>query len=211
MDPAEVRRTNFIPKDAFPHTTVSHAAYDSGDYEGALDLALRSAGYDELRAEQRRRREQGAAKELGIGLSSYVGDHQRPRRERVRRGRDHRGRRRDRPHRLVLPRAGTRDHVRDDRRRAARASARAGHRPQGRHGRRSPGNRHLRLQVHPDRRHGCQGRGGRGRRAREGARRRLPRGERGRHRARPGAGPVPCRRIARAGADLGGARLARRR
>jgi carbon-monoxide dehydrogenase large subunit len=72
MDPAEVRRRNFIPKDAFPHTTVSHAAYDSGDYEGALDLALRSAGYDELRAEQRRRREQGTTKELGIGLSSYV-------------------------------------------------------------------------------------------------------------------------------------------
>jgi aerobic carbon-monoxide dehydrogenase large subunit len=72
IDPAEVRRRNFIPKDAFPHTTVSHAAYDSGDYEGALDLALRSAGYDELRAEQRRRREQGTTRELGIGLSSYV-------------------------------------------------------------------------------------------------------------------------------------------
>jgi carbon-monoxide dehydrogenase large subunit len=72
MDPAEVRRKNFIAKDAFPHTTVTHAAYDSGDYEGALDLALRSAGYDELRAEQKQRREQGGAKQLGIGISSYV-------------------------------------------------------------------------------------------------------------------------------------------
>ena len=72
MDPAEVRRRNFIPKDAFPHTTVTHAAYDSGDYEGALELVLRSAGYDDLRAEQRQRREQGGSKQLGIGISSYV-------------------------------------------------------------------------------------------------------------------------------------------
>ena len=72
MDPAEVRRRNFIPKDAFPHTTVTTATYDSGDYEGALDLALRSAGYDELRDEQRRRRDERRAKQLGIGISCYV-------------------------------------------------------------------------------------------------------------------------------------------
>jgi carbon-monoxide dehydrogenase large subunit len=72
MDPAEVRRRNFIPKDAFPHTTVTTATYDSGDYEGALDLVLRSAGYDELRDEQRRRRDAGGAKQLGIGISCYV-------------------------------------------------------------------------------------------------------------------------------------------
>ena len=72
IDPVELRRRNFIPKDAFPYTTASHAPYDSGDYEGALDLALASAGYDELRAEQRRRREQGGPKQLGIGVSTYV-------------------------------------------------------------------------------------------------------------------------------------------
>jgi carbon-monoxide dehydrogenase large subunit len=72
MDPVEVRRKNFISKDAFPYKTASGATYDSGDYEGALDLALRSAGYEELRAEQRRRREDGGARQLGIGLSSYT-------------------------------------------------------------------------------------------------------------------------------------------
>ncbi len=72
LDPAEIRRRNFIPKDTFPYTTETGAVYDSGDYEGALDLALRSAGYDELRAEQRRRREQGGPRELGIGISTYV-------------------------------------------------------------------------------------------------------------------------------------------
>ena len=72
MDPVEVRRRNFIPNDAFPYTTVTHAAYDIGDYEGALDLALRSAGYEELRDEQRRLREEGGSKQLGIGVSCYV-------------------------------------------------------------------------------------------------------------------------------------------
>jgi aerobic carbon-monoxide dehydrogenase large subunit len=72
LDPAEVRRQNFIAGDAFPHTTPTGATYDSGDYEGALDLLLRSAGYDELRAEQRRRRAEGGPIELGIGLSAYV-------------------------------------------------------------------------------------------------------------------------------------------
>jgi carbon-monoxide dehydrogenase large subunit len=72
MDPAEVRRRNMIARDAFPHTTASGATYDSGDYAAALDLALEAAGYDDLRAEQRRRREQGAPRQLGIGLSTYV-------------------------------------------------------------------------------------------------------------------------------------------
>jgi carbon-monoxide dehydrogenase large subunit len=72
LDPAEVRRRNFLGKDDFPHTTATGATYDSGDYEGALDLVLRSAGYDELREKQRRRRERGGPVELGIGLSAYV-------------------------------------------------------------------------------------------------------------------------------------------
>ena len=72
LDPAEVRRKNFVPNDAFPFTTASGATYDIGDYGGALDLALRSADYDGLRAEQKRRRDAGEAKQLGIGLSTYV-------------------------------------------------------------------------------------------------------------------------------------------
>jgi carbon-monoxide dehydrogenase large subunit len=72
LDPAEVRRRNFIPKDAFPYTTQSGATYDVGDYELVLDEALRVAGYEELRAEQARRREAGDRKLLGIGMSVYV-------------------------------------------------------------------------------------------------------------------------------------------
>ena len=71
-DPAEVRRRNLFASDAFPVTTASGAGYDSGDYERALDLALETAGYDALREEQKRRRESGDSRALGIGVSVYV-------------------------------------------------------------------------------------------------------------------------------------------
>jgi aerobic carbon-monoxide dehydrogenase large subunit len=72
LDPVVVRRRNLVPPDAFPYTTPTGATYDSGDYERALDLALEMAGYDRLRAEQRRRRDAGDRVQLGIGVSCYV-------------------------------------------------------------------------------------------------------------------------------------------
>jgi carbon-monoxide dehydrogenase large subunit len=72
MDPTEVRRKNLIPRDAFPFTGVTDTTYDTGDYEAALDLALESAGYKDLRAEQARRREADDPVQLGIGVSIYV-------------------------------------------------------------------------------------------------------------------------------------------
>lgn len=72
MDPAEVRRRNLLADDVFPYDTPGGVTYDIGAYPAALELALEAAGYDELRAEQRRRREAGAARQLGIGLCVYV-------------------------------------------------------------------------------------------------------------------------------------------
>jgi carbon-monoxide dehydrogenase large subunit len=72
LDPTEVRRRNLIAADAFPFTSPTGTTYDVGDYAEALDLALESAGYTELRAEQSRRREAGDVKQLGIGVSTYV-------------------------------------------------------------------------------------------------------------------------------------------
>ncbi|HUA71777.1 MAG TPA: xanthine dehydrogenase family protein molybdopterin-binding subunit [Solirubrobacteraceae bacterium] len=72
LDPAEVRRRNFIPNDAFPYTTASGANYDIGDFGGALNLALESADYENLRREQASRRDSGDSRQLGIGLSAYV-------------------------------------------------------------------------------------------------------------------------------------------
>lgn len=71
MDPAELRRRNFISGE-FPHVTPTGLNYDSGDYARALDLALEQAGYVSLRDEQRERRERGDRIQLGIGISSYV-------------------------------------------------------------------------------------------------------------------------------------------
>jgi aerobic carbon-monoxide dehydrogenase large subunit len=72
LDPADIRRRNLVAADAFPHTTPTGAAYDTGNYVEALDRVLAAAGYRELRAEQARRREAGGPLQLGIGLSSYV-------------------------------------------------------------------------------------------------------------------------------------------
>jgi carbon-monoxide dehydrogenase large subunit len=71
-DPAEVRRRNFIPKDAFPYTTAVGTTYDCGDYERALDLVLETADYTALRAEQAQRRARNDVRQLGIGLAVYV-------------------------------------------------------------------------------------------------------------------------------------------
>src|SRR2546423_15230544 len=57
LDPAEVRRRNFVPPDAFPYQSASGANYDIGDYGGALDRGLEAAGYEQLRAEPAARRE----------------------------------------------------------------------------------------------------------------------------------------------------------
>jgi aerobic carbon-monoxide dehydrogenase large subunit len=72
MDPAEIRRVNFLQPASFPLTTPTGANYDSGEYEKALDAALQASSYSDLRAEQARRRSSGDSKQLGIGVSSYV-------------------------------------------------------------------------------------------------------------------------------------------
>jgi len=72
VDAAEVRRRNLIGAGDFPYTTPTGTEYDSGDYLRAFDLALEMSGYDELRREQRRRRDAGDKRQLGIGISTYV-------------------------------------------------------------------------------------------------------------------------------------------
>ena len=72
LDPAEVRRRNFIQPDEFPYDPkiLNGLSYDTGNYEPALDRALEIVGYTDFRERQARAREQG--RYLGIGLSSYV-------------------------------------------------------------------------------------------------------------------------------------------
>jgi carbon-monoxide dehydrogenase large subunit len=70
MDPIELRRRNWIER--FPFTTVTGLTYDSGDHAATTNRALELFGYDELRAEQRRRRAAGDPVQLGIGASTYT-------------------------------------------------------------------------------------------------------------------------------------------
>jgi aerobic carbon-monoxide dehydrogenase large subunit len=72
IDPAEIRRNNFIADGAFPYATRTGVTYDSGEYAKPLDEALRVAGYDGLRAEQQARRDRHEPVQLGIGISTYV-------------------------------------------------------------------------------------------------------------------------------------------
>src|SRR5262249_41689858 len=70
LDPAELRRRNFIPPEKFPYTSATGFEYDSGNYEPALDQALERVGYADIREEQKNVRDEGRL--LGIGLASFT-------------------------------------------------------------------------------------------------------------------------------------------
>lgn len=72
MDPAEVRLRNLIEPFSEPRAVASGVLYDSGNYEACMRKALDLVGYDELRAEQRRRREAGDPVALGIGIGNFT-------------------------------------------------------------------------------------------------------------------------------------------
>ncbi|MFQ5521793.1 MAG: xanthine dehydrogenase family protein molybdopterin-binding subunit, partial [Candidatus Methylomirabilia bacterium] len=70
MDPADLRKKNFIPNDKFPYQTPVAFQYDSGNYGPVLDKALDMVGYRQLRAEQEKGRSRG--QHIGVGLSTYI-------------------------------------------------------------------------------------------------------------------------------------------
>jgi carbon-monoxide dehydrogenase large subunit len=72
VDPLELRAKNWITHDEFPFTTVAGMTYDSGNYEAATAKAVELFGYDELRAEQKRRRDSNDPVQLGIGVSTFT-------------------------------------------------------------------------------------------------------------------------------------------
>lgn len=71
VDPAEIRRRNFLPKGEMV-ASPGGLQFDTTDYGPNLERALDNLGYDEVRAEQAARRERGDSKLLGIGFSTYV-------------------------------------------------------------------------------------------------------------------------------------------
>ncbi|RZQ60665.1 xanthine dehydrogenase family protein molybdopterin-binding subunit [Amycolatopsis suaedae] len=72
VEPMEVRQRNWIRHDEFPYTTVAGLTYDTGNYEAATEKAKNLFGYDDLRREQRQRRENNDPVQLGIGISTFT-------------------------------------------------------------------------------------------------------------------------------------------
>jgi aerobic carbon-monoxide dehydrogenase large subunit len=70
LDPAEIRRRNFVQPDRFPYKSPGGYTFDTGEYEKALDKLLEVAGYQALRRRQAESRERGEL--IGIGLAAYV-------------------------------------------------------------------------------------------------------------------------------------------
>lgn len=70
MEPALLRRRNFVSPDAFPHKTGDWPVFDSGNYAESMDAALTRVGWDALVSERARARAEGRLP--GIGMASYV-------------------------------------------------------------------------------------------------------------------------------------------
>jgi carbon-monoxide dehydrogenase large subunit len=72
IDPAELRRRNFIPPERFPYRTPLGTVYDSGDYRPALERALSGIDYGALRRRQEELRRAGGSKRVGVGIATYI-------------------------------------------------------------------------------------------------------------------------------------------
>ncbi len=72
VDPLEIRERNWITHEEFPFDTVAGLTYDSGNYEAATARSRELFGYDELRAEQQRRRDAKDPVQLGLGVSTFT-------------------------------------------------------------------------------------------------------------------------------------------
>ncbi len=166
IDPVEIRRRNFIPKEDFPAATATGVVYDSGDYHGTLDRLMEHIDIAAFREEQQRLRSEGdlprpRALHLDGDLRPGALAHHRSGRGR-RPGRpmgvgdgpgpQHRGG--DRLHRHLAARSGPRHRDGADRRRQARRRCGDRRRHSRRYRHRTRGPRHLRLSVAGDRRRG---------------------------------------------------------
>ena len=71
LDPADVRRRNFIPPDAFPYETPTGIIYDSGEYAAAFERSLEMSGYQQWRERSRQQSEADGAL-VGVGIAAVV-------------------------------------------------------------------------------------------------------------------------------------------
>ncbi len=195
MDPAELRRKNYLTEADMPYELQipyrdgNPLVYDSGDFRAGLEAALTAVDYPALRAEQARLREQGIHRGIGhLGLRRGHRDRAVRRRHRAARPVGPRGG----GDRGLLPGAGPRDLVRPDRGRRPRHPARLGDGGGRRHRGDPVRRRHLRLAQRGERGQldprGLRPREGQDRRGGRRAARGRAVGHRGERRHRRGAG-----------------------
>ncbi len=70
IDAAELRRRNYIAKDAFPYQTPVALTYDSGNYAPILDQAMKLADYGGIAARKAASKAKGKLR--GVGICSYI-------------------------------------------------------------------------------------------------------------------------------------------
>jgi aerobic carbon-monoxide dehydrogenase large subunit len=70
VDPVDLRMRSFVRSDQFPYESPTGWVYDSGDYHGAMRLALEIADYDGLRREQQEKLQRGEM--MGIGVAFFT-------------------------------------------------------------------------------------------------------------------------------------------
>jgi aerobic carbon-monoxide dehydrogenase large subunit len=70
VDPAELRRRNFIPPSAFPYTSPTGGSYEVADLPGVLEKALALADWKGF--PNRRAKSKQAGKLRGIGISTVI-------------------------------------------------------------------------------------------------------------------------------------------
>ena len=152
MDPAELRRKNFIQPDQFPFTTQVGAIYDSGNYENALNVALegcpvgQAQGRTRCRARARKTRRPRSLdvrrslrnRAVLVAADGWMG---------ALAGDDRARRTHQRDDGRVAAWSGQRNHVRADACRPVRRAVRAHHDPSWRYGNRQARHRHVRQPV----------------------------------------------------------------
>ena len=70
MDPAELRRKNYIPPEAMPFKTSLTFTYDSGEFEKGMDLALKMADWDGFAKRKAESKKNGKLR--GLGMSNTI-------------------------------------------------------------------------------------------------------------------------------------------
>ena len=162
IDPAELRRQNFVRKEQFPYASALGFTYDSGDYHQTLDKALGLIGYEraaEGAGREARARRADGHRHLHVHRSRgrrTVEALRHSRHQDVRQRRDPHPSdgRRHRAGRHQVAGTGTRDDVGADRGRGARPRSAEHHGRGGRHRHRAVRTGHLREPQHAGRRRG---------------------------------------------------------